>query len=375
MKKLYSFFTAMSIIAIVASTSSCSDSDSNGGTTDNSAQLKSVNEAYVKNVVRPTYEGLLGETAKLKDAVEILSSQSDVDAACEAWRGARQYWEWSEAFLFGPAHNYGIDPHIDTWPFGVTAFNAYMKNNSPFNDEQNAANIQDAIRNGQNLTGFHAMEYLLFREGENRNFTEFTEDEKLYIKWVADDLYLSAVRLVAYWGGEITNEQSELLEKEDYAPEEDYGLVFMSAGSTARYPSVESGSTAIIAGCCDIINEVAESKIGQPYDGTDENYIESPHSYNSIQDFYDNIIGCKYALNGAKGAMTPQENSVMAYALKIYPNEAKTVQTAMDEALDLVKAMKQPFVKNYHDASAGEAIAALNNLNKALKTLAAKYSE
>ena len=31
--------------------------------------------------------------------------------AGEHWRSARQDWEWSEAFLFGPAGDYGLDPH------------------------------------------------------------------------------------------------------------------------------------------------------------------------------------------------------------------------------------------------------------------------
>ena len=140
------------------------------GDHDDEATLRLINKNYVENVVRPTYETLAVKSKKLFETFENLSSQEDLDLACNTWKEARQYWEWSEAFLFGPAHNFSIDPHIDTWPFDVSAFNRYIKNNSPLTDTTNKAIVTDAIRNGQNLTGFHAIEYLIFRNGQNRKF-------------------------------------------------------------------------------------------------------------------------------------------------------------------------------------------------------------
>lgn len=204
-----------------------------------------------------------------------------------------------------------------------------------------------------------------------------TADETLYSQWVADDLYLSAARLVANWGGQTTPEIDDLLEEEDYTPAEDYGEAFINAGKAgnSKYPTVLSATATIIAGCRDILDEVAHSKIGAPYDGSDVNYIESPHSYNSIQDFYDNTLGCLYALNGAMGATEPQANSLMRYALTTYPSEASAVQSAFSNALSKIKAMKAPFAKYYSDKSAGEAIAALEALDGALKRLSSKLTE
>ncbi|MGN1214261.1 MAG: hypothetical protein ACI4TR_05130, partial [Bacteroidaceae bacterium] len=98
-----------------------------------------------------------------------------------------------------------------------------------------------------------------------------TTDEKLYSEWVAEDLYLSSLRLVANWGGETTAEQDQWLEDEDYTPAEDYGQSFIEAGlgGNSKYPTVVSATTTIIAGCRDIVDEVAHSKIGAPYDGSD----------------------------------------------------------------------------------------------------------
>lgn len=205
-------------------------------------------------------------------------------------------------------------------------------------------------------------------------------DEITYSRLVSEDLYLSALRLVANWGGQTTEEQDQYLEDEDFTPEEDYGEAFITAGQSGntKYKTVVSATKTIIAGCRDIIDEVAHSKIGAPYDGSDINYIESPHSYNSIQDFYDNIAGCLYAINGASGAVKPTEaldNSLMKYALAKYPAEAGEVKTAFTNALAKIRAMKAPFVKYYSDKSAGEAIAALETLDGKLSKLSDKFSD
>ena len=41
---------------------------------------------------------------------------------------ARQSWEESEAFLYGAATDFGIDPHIDTWPLDVEALATSLSN-------------------------------------------------------------------------------------------------------------------------------------------------------------------------------------------------------------------------------------------------------
>ena len=46
----------------------------------------------------------------------VTGSQAALDQACSDWKVARANWEQSEAFLFGAADVYSIDPHTDTWP-------------------------------------------------------------------------------------------------------------------------------------------------------------------------------------------------------------------------------------------------------------------
>lgn len=137
---------------------------------------------------------------------------------------------------------------------------------------------------------------------------------------------------------------------------------------------------AIIEGARDIIGEVNEMKIGAPHTGADTKYIESPHAYNSIQDFYDNILSCQHALYGKLNATAPIEGSLIAstQANDILKDQTAKVVDALNTALAKIKVMKAPFVLNYEDESAGEAMDALGVLDdelKALETLIQNYDE
>ena len=101
-------------------------------------KLSDVNADFVNKTVIPTYVGLMKGNEKLCTALADINDDADVQAACTAWKEARQYWEWSEAFLFGAASSYGIDPHTDTWPFDKSAFDNYMAKFDPVNNEADA---------------------------------------------------------------------------------------------------------------------------------------------------------------------------------------------------------------------------------------------
>lgn len=297
-----------------------------------------------------------------------------VEAACESWKSARQDWEWSEAFLFGPAGDFGIDPHIDTWPFNVTSFSNYMKKYHPATNSSDAELIDEAIATGQNLTGFHAVEYLIFRNGAPRKVADISTDEAYFCSSAAADLYLNSLKLVSAWGGDLSAAEQELLDEAEFESK-DYAEEFVSAGQAgSSYPTVTAATLQIIAGCNDIIGEVRDSKIGAPASGDDVNYIESPHAYNSVQDFYDNIMSCKHALYGGWTVTgEPVNGSLLYFAMHTtndeLTNAAKDAQLKMEAALVAVNNMKKPFVLYYSDQSAKAAMAALDDLESSLDVL------
>lgn len=372
-------FAAM--MAATLSFTACSD-DKDDNNNENELQAKetflaATNQELVNKTILPIYTNLMNANEQLVDAIGEMDTQADVNKACELWKKARQYWEQSESFLYGPATDFGIDPHTDTWPFDRAAFDNYIKRYPDLVEDEDAqAIVAEAIATGQSLTGFHAVEYLLFREGQPRNIDDITDNEAWFCLAAAEDLYLASVKLVSAWGGKLNEEQEEILEDAEFESR-NYGENFINAGKAgSTYSTITLASVQILEGCQDIIDEVAHSKIGHPYTGEDKNYIESPHAYNSIQDFYDNVLSCAFSINGGadkKDAYTA--TSLMAYAMAHYPTEAAAVKGVFEEALKKVDGMKRPFVLNYQDASAGAAIDALEALDAAIDALKVKLQK
>jgi hypothetical protein len=381
MVKTKALLAMAAMMAAVLSFTACSDDDDDNNNENEQVAKESflavTNQEMVSKTILPIYTNLMNANAQLVDAIGDMETQEDVNQACALWKKARQYWEQSESFLYGPATDFGIDPHTDTWPFDRAAFDNYIRRYPDLaGDEDAQAIVAEAIATGQSLTGFHAVEYLLFREGQPRQIAEMTDNEKWFCEVAAEDLYLASVKLVAAWGGTVNEEQEEMLEDAEFESR-DYGENFVNAGKAgSTYSTITLASVQILEGCQDIIDEVAHSKIGHPYTGEDKNYIESPHAYNSIQDFYDNVLSCAFAINGGADKSTSYSaTSLMAYAMSHYPIEAAAVKAAFETALDKVNGMRRPFVLYYQDKSAGDAIEALEALDDAIDTLKRKLQE
>lgn len=381
MNKIFKY--SMMFAAALAFTmgfTSCSDDDNDEqDVTFSSSELKEVNADYVDNTVVATYRNLADYNKQLVADLNAMSDDAGVAKACETWKQSRKWWEFSEAFLFGAAGDYAIDPHTDTWPFDRTQFDKYMSlyKNAKLGEEEfeNETNtINEAIATGQNLTGFHAVEYLIFREGQPRHFADMTANEIYFTKTAAQDLYLSSLKLVSAWGGKVSADEQALLDEVEFASSINYGENFKNAGNAgSTYSTVVLASKEIIAGANDIIGEVRDSKIGAPATGEDVNYIESPHAHNSIQDFYDNIMSVKHALYGGctVDGTTPEAKSLIGICLKNDKTKAaaQNVMTNLENALSKISSMKKPFVLYYTDQSAKDAMEALDELEESLNAL------
>ena len=381
MNKIFKY--SMMFAAALAFTmgfTSCSDDDNDEqDVTFSSSELKEVNADYVDNTVVATYRNLADYNKQLVADLNAMSDDAGVAKACKTWTQSRKWWEFSEAFLFGAAGDYAIDPHTDTWPFDRTQFDKYMSlyKNAKLGEEgfENETNtINEAIATGQNLTGFHAVEYLIFREGQPRHFADMTANEIYFAKTAAQDLYLSSLKLVSAWGGKVSADEQALLDEVEFASSINYGENFKNAGNAgSTYSTVVLASKEIIAGANDIIGEVRDSKIGAPATGEDVNYIESPHAYNSIQDFYDNIMSVKHGLYGGctVDGTTPEAKSLIGVCLKNNKTKAaaQNVMTNLENALSKISNMKKPFVLFYTDQTARDAMEALDGLEESLNAL------
>lgn len=314
----------------------------------------------------------------------VTGSQAAVNQACSDWKVARANWENTEAFLFGAADVYSIDPHTDTWPVAANDLADVLR------DEKAMSNLDKFIKTANSgILGYHGLEYVLFRQGQPRQIDQITNLEYNYICAVAKDLYNATSTLEAAWDSKESNAERQQIAKEyvathlaidDDGNQEGALAGFQNFGKAFKNPGVGDWETAldatleIISGCQDIIGEVGDSKIGLPFTGEDATYIESPYAYNSITDFYDNIVSCKNALYGQTGATTPNEKSLIYFCKNAdnatLASQANAVENKLDAALAKIKAMKAPFALYYSDASAKVAIEALGELDDALGELA-----
>lgn len=315
----------------------------------------------------------------------ITGTQDALDKACSDWRVARADWEQSEAFLFGAANVYSIDPHTDTWPIAANDLAKVLR------DDKAMANLDNFIKTANaGILGYHGLEYVLFRQGKPRKIDQITNLEYDYICAVAKDLYNATATLEAAWDSRESNAERQKIAKEYVATHlaidddgnqsgtlagfQNFGKAFKNPGSGDWATALEA-TQEIISGCQDIIGEVGDSKIGLPYTGKDNSYIESPYAYNSITDFYDNIVSCKNALYGGRGATAPNEKSLIYFCQNAgnatLAAQANAVVAKLDNALAKIKAMKAPFALYYSDASCKVAIDALGELDDALAALSA----
>ena len=358
MKKLRS--AALIAASVVLAFSSCGKDDI--VEEKNKETKEAIVKQYLNETVNPTYGNLAKEAQNLVDHLEALKAnetQNNLNQATVSFLEARKWWERSEAFLFGAASDFGIDPHIDSWPLDEDAFNRLM--DSPEMIAQ-LANDEDGTvagdQLGNALLGFHGIEYILFRDGQPRDVNDLTDDQLTYVVAVARDLRNNCFRLEVSWNDNAPADHVALMEELELgttvnSSNNTYGGNMLMAGQAgSTYSTFTNALQAIADGCIDIADEVGTSKIGKPHTGEDPHYVESPYSQKSITDFHDNIISVQNAYA-----------CLHDYVAKGNPELDSRTVNAIDNALAKINAMKAPFVEYYADASAGAAMEACQTLS------------
>lgn len=405
---------------------SCSDNDDNPtpATVDytvSAQQLQDITKQYVPNTINITYKDLAVSTGNLYNDLKDLAkkfnndpssvSQSDIDAVCQEFIKARGYYEGSEAFLFGAATDFGIDPHIDTWPLAPTELASTLSTQVKYdqlagvisgNEAKEKAAIKYAAQNiGESLLGFHGIEFIIFRDGKNRTidalknnethkaFTGLTvtgKQELSYAAAVAGDLRDRCWQLEYAWNADAPKEHQDRVKELGlkYTVQKtntSYGESMLTAGntSTSTYANIQEAITNILSGgCANIANEVANTKIGNPYSGADVNYIESPYSERSFYDFEDNIESIGNSIYGGRSDKRNSNASIMTLLKTKNPelyNKLNADYTASINALKGCQSLEGGFVKNIKDAKVGVAQKAIQQFKADLEAAADYFSK
>ncbi len=371
MTKLFTKSLAAVTLAVMAFTAvSCHPDDPivpSGDEADAKAEV--IVAQFVDHTVAPTYSALAAKAEQLADKLAALKANptdAGVQEACAIFLEARAQWEMSEAFLFGAAGDFGIDPHIDSWPLDVTNFNTLM--NSPEMLNRLAGDDGDVVAGdnlGNALLGFHGIEYILFANGQPKSASVITANEWIYAAAVAGDLRNRCYQLEVSWIGDAAPESHaakvEELELNSTVAGGDlsYGENMKKAGQAgSTYYSRIAALMAIVDGCKTISDEVGTSKIGSAYSGEDETYIESPYSQKSIVDFHDNIVSIQNAYMGGVEGQRDESKSLHAFVKASDADLDARVIAAINNAIAKIDAMPAPFVNHISDPANGVAMEA-----------------
>lgn len=369
MKKFLKFPLYLLCGTMIATGSvACGDDDEKdleeSQSTEKELLFKAAMTPYINNTVIATYKGMADNAILMADVcAEMLEafdngslSTEMVKRAGSYWNNSRAYWEKSEAFLYGAAADYNIDPYIDSWPLDKIAMDVLLS-------DLRTGKTWTIDNTGYGLLGFHAVEYMLFELSADGNTSlphnlNYQREELVYLTAVADDLRNQCILLEASWTGvdNVTVEKQNILEEAELEPSYNYGWGMINAGQAGSiYKTYQAAAEDLIQGCIDIADEVGNTKIGRPANGSsedDKNYIESPYSLNSIVDFVDNIISIKNAYLGSKAG----DASISDYIKKVNPSLDAKVQSQIQKSIEAIQAIPEPFAKSASSAAADNAV-------------------
>jgi hypothetical protein len=268
------------------------------------------------------------------------------------------YWEQSEAFLGGAASDFDVDPTIDSWPLNRSLLLSYFNNG-----------MDDEMLDDATILGFHALEFILFRDGQPRQVAELKsndtyknfenvsgEKELAYAQTICTLLKQRTFQLQCAWdGGKDASRMAVVKEAGlDYQTEKglSYGDNLINAGvagSNSSFPTIKDAIAQILSddegSCVAIANEVGTAKIANPFAAGDVSYVESPYSYNSIVDFCDNIRSIRNVWYGSTSGSAASV-SFNGFFASVGQSDINTKVTgAFNGAISKIGAMPAPFVK------------------------------
>lgn len=324
--------------------------------------LRQVLANLVNNVIVPTYTNLANETEALEKTLNGLTvktiTQAQINSACEDFKQARKYWEQSEAFLMGAASDFDVDPTIDSWPLNRSLLLSY------FNNGMNDDMLEDAT-----ILGFHALEFILFRDGQPRkvaelqgndtykNFEHISGAQELaYAQTICTLLKQRTFQLQCAWDGGKNSSRLQVVKDAGLDYQTEKGLSFADnltkagiSGSGSSFSTLKAAIAQVLSNdegsCVAIANEVGTAKIANPFSAGDVSYVESPYSYNSITDFCDNIRSIRNVWLGSTNE-TVQQYSFHSFFASVQSNAVnEKVENAYASAIEGIGNMPSPFVK------------------------------
>jgi putative iron-regulated protein len=346
MKKLY---IGILILASLLSTAvGCGSDNENGSSIDNTLN-ETVLTDFSEKVVQSSYEDLKDNAAQLYTNILALEgdrSDGNLLACRNSWKAARQAWEQTESFLFGPVSTENIDPRIDTWPVNFEDLQSQLNSGNEFTEEY-IGNLEDALK------GFHPIEYLIFGQDGDKVADDLTDRDLEYLKGLGLNLKKLTTEVSDQW---------------DAASSDSYYHTFITAGKgSTTYTTQRAAFEEMVNAMANICEEVANGKIHEVYLAQDASLEESPFAKNSITDFTNNIKGVQNAyLSKYTSDGRGLEDLVRKYNLSL---DAE-IKTNISAAITSLNSVTVPFGEAIisQPTQIQNAVAAINALKETLES-------
>ena len=301
---------------------------------------------FANKVVLATYTELDNRAGDLLNAVKALeadTTQANLGQAQAAWKATRKPWEQSEAFLFGPVDTQGLDPALDSWPVNQVDLDGVLASGQTLTEPSIDA-LEDTLK------GFHTIEYLLFRDGNQRKAADITPRELEYLAATTANLKSKTAQLRNAWD----------------ASGENFAAEVANAGTSSTiYKSQKDAMQEMVNGMIVIADEVANGKISDPFNERDTTLVESQFSFNSIIDFQDNIRGIQ---NVYIGKFTADGQGLNEFVKGKDAELDARFQTEVQTAIDTIGAIPDPF-RNSITAQPAAVQAAIDAVSTVQQTL------
>jgi putative iron-regulated protein len=338
-------FTVLSAVIL----NSCKKPETTDGIIDSELVKKEILHDFTNDIARNMYASLASNASALRTSVENFSANPtsiELFNCQQNWRAAREVWEHSEAFLFGPVSFNNIDPRIDTWPVNFVDLQTELNGTHSFTQEY-LNGVQDALK------GFHPIEFLLFGLEGDKELEEFTSREMEYLHALAVNLETLILELHYSWKMENEN---------------NYGNDVILAGQgTSVYTTRLAVYEEIVNSLSGICDEVANGKIHEPFFNQNPALEESPFSNNSLIDFSNNLKGVRAIYLGQYSS----DHTGLNELVKIYDLQLNSrIESLMNAAVQSVENISLPFGQAIIEQplQIQQCIDAINALEQALSS-------
>ena len=344
MRKFLHLFLLSFILIFV----SCSSNEEDGNKQNGGALSL---EQVLTNCIDRTIIPLNAKTALYADStynsIEALQyghfTQAQIDKAANLFLNMRLAYEQSEGFFLGANANYSIDSDINNWPLDHHSFDQLMASNKSLSDPESESS---------SIVGFHALEYIFFRDGHIRSFSAISERELTYAKALIKHLRIKLFQVECGWNDDNGKGHVTLLKLNGVpylAPDGTTYRNYMLTKYTLRQLAA-----ALISGDHGLVgqtDEIAYTKLLRPF-STDSTYIESPYSQTSLIDLEYNLRSvCAIWYGNTDGVPVQNKISLDAYFQKNNPALATKVQQQLQRCDRALRNIASPFVNHCHDNS------------------------